>query len=583
MFTQKVNHVAIACFVKIILLSLSVVFVHSRINADPAAEQLSMSTEQYLDRCQAIWTAQMVGHYFGQEPFEHHQAGVKFVYDYPEEKYEDFEENGGVGYVDDDWYYEMANLRALEKHGPGMTLEELGEQWVENNVGVWGSSGLARKNLKKGIPARWAGHPKYNRVWFTMGAQNRCDLYGMLLPGMPNLAGDISRRLGHINSYAEGTDGGVLMAGMIAMAFYEKDPRKVLTEAKNMLDPKAPHCQCIELVISMAEDGHSYKECADAVMSSYSPVYPATNGAVQNFGMVAVALWFGGGDFMRTMNIAVTAADYTDTDCNAACAGVVLAAMHGMKVIPDRPIEPFKGRTKGSSIGPVELTPPVNTSTKELAEKTVDMGKKMIRYWSDGKVEGEMIYIPVQRDIHTQPLELFDPNDFVKYWNPDWDLVRAGYGTPGGGFRGIRGGTFYDDGVLATYPRNEIRNCYLVRTVKLDDDPSLSLEVGADPGRAWTLEIYVDNTEIPESETVIHGGAPLEWKNEDGSTPWFIPHYFPSPQDDYQRSKENRKYTRMEVDLSNWAGEIVTIRLYMVPIVLYEYSGNAYWKTAEIH
>ncbi len=544
-----------------------------------------LSMDEYLDRCEAVWTAQMVGHFFGVKPFEHHQAAVKWVSDYHEDIRRRIKDNGGAGYVDDDWYYEMANLRALEEHGPDMTLEELGKRWVENNVGVWGSSGLARKNLIKGVPTKWAGHPKYNRVWFTMGAQNRCDLYGMLLPGLPNTAARISRRLGHINSYAEGTDGGVLMAAMIAMAFYEQNPRVILEKAVDVLDPQAPHRKCLELVISKAKDGCSAKECSDAVMDRFSPVYPATNGAVQNFGMVAVALWFGDGDFMKTLNAAVQAADYTDADCNAACAAVVIAAMHGMEIIPERLVDAFGGRTKGKSIGPVKLTPPVDTTTRQLAEKTVAMGLKMMEHWSGAARADNGIRIPMETHIKTQPLELFNPNNFVKYWNPDWKLVGAGYGTPGGGFRGIRGGTFYDaeDNVLATYPKNEIRNCYLIRRVNLDEDPVLELLVGADPGRAWTLEIYVDNTAILESEQVIDGGEPLDWKDSDGRLPWFLPHYFPSPQDDYERSKANRKYHTIKADLSKWADQNVTIRLYMVPIVWNRYSGNAYWKTLDVH
>jgi len=550
-----------------------------------AARELVLPLDEYLDRCQAIWTAQMVGHFFGVEPFEHHQAAVKWQDDFSEEIHKKIRENGGVGYVDDDWYYEIANLRALQKYGPDMTLDELGQQWVENNVGVWGSSGLARKNLIKGIPAEWAGHPKYNRVWFTMGAMNRCDLYGMLLPGLPNTAAALSRRLGHINSYAEGTDGGVLMAGMISMAFYNKDPRDVLKSAVNILDPGAPHRQCLELVLSMAKTGHSAAECADAVMDRFSPIYPATNGAVQNFGMIVVALWFGDGDLLKTLNTAIQAADYTDADCNAACAAVVLAAMHGMEIIPDHLVKGFGGRTRGEQIGSVKLTPPVDISTRELAEQTMEMGLQMIETWSDGKAAGETVRIPVQTELTTQPLELFDPNDFAGYWDPDWTLIGAGYGTPGGGFRGIRGGTFYDadDGVLATYPANEIRNCYLIRRLELDRDPVLQIEAGADPGHAWTLEIYVDNTEIPESEQVIDGGAPLDWRNPDGSLPWFLPHYFPAPQDDYERSREARVYKTVTADLSAWAGEEVIVRLYMVPIVWNRYSGNGYWKRAKVH
>ena len=552
------------------------------LRADP--QELVLSVDEYRDRCEAIWTAQMVGHFFAVFPYEHHQAAVKWQDDYRPEMQERLRRNGGVGYVDDDWYYEIANLRALETYGPDMTLAELGKQWVENNVGVWGSSGLARKNLIKGIPAEWIGHPKYNRVWFTMGAMNRCDLYGMLLPGMPNTAAAISRRLGHINSYAEGTDGGVLVAGMIAMAFYETNPRRVLRKAVDILDPQAPHRQCLELVLSMAEDGHTAAECADAVMDRFSPIYPATNGAVQNFGMIAVALWFGGGNFLKTLNVAIQAADYTDADCNAACAVVVLAAMHGMKIIPPRLVEAFGGRTKGEYVGSVRLTPALDITTKELARRTVDTGLKMISYWGRGQTTGGMLRIPIEADIHTQPLELFNPLDFVKYWDPDWELVGAGYGTPGGGFRGIRGGTFYDadDNVLATYPKNEVRNCYLVRQVKLDDDPMLEIEVGADPGRAWTLEIYVDNTEIRESQQVIDGGDALDWRDDNGRLPGFLPHYFPPPQDDYERSQAARTYKTITADLSAWAGQDVVIRLYMVPIVWNRYSGNAYWKRVQI-
>jgi hypothetical protein len=44
----------------------------------------------------------------------------------------------------------------------------------------------------------------------------------------------------------------------------------------------------------------------------------------------------------------------------------------------------------------------------------------------------------------------------TKYWKPEWTLERAGFGAPGGGVRNLRGGTFLDGDVLATYPRDEV-------------------------------------------------------------------------------------------------------------------------------
>ena len=111
-----------------------------------------ITTDDYKVRVEAIWNAQIVGVMMGWQ-FEHKQAAVKWVDDYPDWIYRDLKENDGYAPVDDDWYYEMANLRAFEKYGPDMTVQQLGNQWAENNVGVWGSSGQARKNILKGIPA----------------------------------------------------------------------------------------------------------------------------------------------------------------------------------------------------------------------------------------------------------------------------------------------------------------------------------------------------------------------------------------------------------------------------------------------
>ena len=52
----------------------------------------------------------------------------------------------------------------------------------------------------------------------------------------------------------------------------------------------------------------------------------------------------------------------------------------------------------------------------------------------------------------------------MRYWNPDWQLDRAGFGGAGGGMGGIRGSTYLDGDMLATYPRDEVRGLVLRRT-----------------------------------------------------------------------------------------------------------------------
>src|SRR2546429_5210810 len=107
----------------------------------------------------------------------------------------------------------MCAVRAFERYGIHMTVEQLGRQWLENHCGSWGSSEQARLNLEKGIKPPDTGHPRYNKLWFTIGPQFSSDVYGALAPGMVNVAGRMAREYGHLNGYAEGTDGAVFMAG----------------------------------------------------------------------------------------------------------------------------------------------------------------------------------------------------------------------------------------------------------------------------------------------------------------------------------------------------------------------------------
>src|SRR5262245_22055018 len=120
----------------------------------------------------------------------------------------------------------MVAVRAFEQYGIAMTVEQLGEQWKENSCGSWGSSEQARLNFSKGIKAPHTGHPRYNKLWFTIGPQFSADVYGALAPGMPNLAGRLAREFGHLNGYAEGTDGAVFMAAMVSLAFRKRTPNK---------------------------------------------------------------------------------------------------------------------------------------------------------------------------------------------------------------------------------------------------------------------------------------------------------------------------------------------------------------------
>ena len=163
-------------------------------------------------------------------------------------------------------------------------------------------------NLEKGIKPPDTGHPRYNKLWFTIGPQFSSDLYGALAPGMVNVAGRMAREYGHLNGYAEGTDGAVFMAAMISLAFAEKDTKQIVRKAARLIHPDSPYRKSLDLVIAMAEAGKSFEEIVGAVEDRWHIEYPATNNAVPNGGIVAASVWFGNGDFLTTVNLAARAA-----------------------------------------------------------------------------------------------------------------------------------------------------------------------------------------------------------------------------------------------------------------------------------
>ncbi|NJN28544.1 MAG: hypothetical protein HC819_22500, partial [Cyclobacteriaceae bacterium] len=115
-----------------------------------------LSKQEYEEKVQAIWLAQMVGAMMGWQ-FEHKPAAAVWVDSFPK-KYD-------AAPMDDDWFYEMVALNALEKYGAELSPEQLGKQWVANQAGTWGSSEQARLNIEKGINSPDSGHPRYNRLW----------------------------------------------------------------------------------------------------------------------------------------------------------------------------------------------------------------------------------------------------------------------------------------------------------------------------------------------------------------------------------------------------------------------------------
>ena len=250
---------------------------------------------------------------------------------------------------------------------------------------------------------------------------------------------------------------------------------------------------------------------------------------------MALGLWFGESDFLKTVNIIAGAADFSDADCNAANAGAVIGAMRGLDAIPAHLVAAFNDRIYGARMGPVVFRKPVEEKISDVAARTARLGCRIA-----GQT-GETIEAARAEPV-TQPLEKFTMDDYGPLWDPAWRLERAGRGGIGGG----RGATYLDGATLVTFPRDEVRRCYLWREVQVEKGQALRLEVAAEAQRAWRLAVYADNRLL--LERIIEGRTP--------------------------------QVVHVSLDALN--GQTVTLRLYQDTLLAGRLPSPAYWLKAEV-
>ena len=503
----------------------------------PAGKELvrQISLDKYQDRVHGAWLGGIIGTLFGF-PFEGQAKNVVKLLDHYLRSYT-------FAPVDDDYYYEMVALYGFERHGINMTVEQLGEMWKEYQAGTWGSSEQARLLLEKGIKAPHTGEPRYNRWFHTIGPQFSSDMYGMITAGMINLAGATARQYSHVNGYAEGSDGAVFVAGCISEAFFEDDPERIVRQAASLISPKSNYRKAIDQVLEGYSRRDDWRQLAREIEDRWRPDYPQLNNSAANGALVAVAVLYGEGDYLKSLNIVTATDDFTDADCNGDNVGSVLGAMHGLQAIPAPLVATLNDRIYGKGMGSLVYTKVVDERISDLAARIAEVGKRLLLAHGAEEREGSL-FIP-QQVAKEQPLEWFDINDYGGLWNSAWRLSHAARGGAGATY------LLWEDNTLVTYPR-DTRPCRLESETRLPSGHSeLVLTVGGVFDRPWRLQIFVDDEALLTE--VISADAPG-----------------PEP-----------KYRDFHFDLSKYAGQTVTLRLYHW-LVDGKSPGSAYWRTAEV-
>lgn len=306
-------------------------------------KEVTLSKSVLLDKIKGAWAGQTIGCTYGG-PTEFKFRGT-MIQDYNPIRWDEgciknYCLNGPGLY--DDIYMDLTFVEVFDRLGLDAPVDSFAMTFANAGYVLWHANQAARYNILQGIMPPASGHWLNNPHANDLDYQIEADYSGIMSPGMPNAASDISDKIGHIMNYGDGWYGGVYVGAMYSLAFVSDDIEFIVTEALKTIPEESLYFQVMKDVIgwyrqypddwkqTWFECERKYSEdigCPDGVFVPYNI------DATINSAYILIGLLYGKGDFFRTMDIATRCGQ--DSDCNPASAAGILGTMLGYSRIPE--------------------------------------------------------------------------------------------------------------------------------------------------------------------------------------------------------------------------------------------------------
>jgi len=323
--------------------------------------QFDINSKEYEELNHIGWVAQICGGALGTAIEGYTKENLKKAF-------------GNITYYvrkpntyNDDITYELAFIEALKIKGKDITSNDIAEQWIALVPAGWSAEDRALKNLKLGIFPPLSG--KLNnpyREW--IGAQMRGVVCGMVAPGNCHEAARLAYMDGVISHHNNGVLGEVFNAVLCSLAYVKKDIKEILVEAMNAIPKDSEYYSIIDFAYNASKETNNWEEAwakCEKKLERYNWIHAYPNAAAE-----VIALYFGEGDFDKTMNI--MAMQGYDVDCNAAQIATVIA-IASRKHVDKKWSDPI-GDDLITYMRKIK-----KISIKELAHQTSELGKTMMK------------------------------------------------------------------------------------------------------------------------------------------------------------------------------------------------------------
>ena len=263
---------------------------------------------------------------------------------------------------DDDIDYTMIGLLILENYGLGFTSFDVGVTWLQTMplLMTYTAERVAYRNFANRINPPASGYTMNPyREW--IGAQIRADIWGYINPGKPEAAAELAFRDAVLSHSKNGVYGELFFAAAIATAFAVNDIPSVIQGGLSVIPAHSRLFEAVQRVMEWSEVDTDWQVTLKRIFEHYGN-YNWFH-TIPNAAIIIMALLHGGGDFERTITIAVSSG--LDTDCNGATAGSIIGAFLGASRLPSKWIEPLQDHVSTAVVGMSD------SSIHQLAERTV--------------------------------------------------------------------------------------------------------------------------------------------------------------------------------------------------------------------
>ena len=287
---------------------------------------------------------------------------------------------------DDDIQYTLIGLKVLESDkGPNFTWDHVAWTWGQslhvNAIFTAERQALLNfhnynpRGVMSPLTADFTStHNNPCREW--IGAQIRADGWAYCCAGNPELAAEFAWRDACWTHRANGIYGEMFAAAVIAAAFVEKDPAKLVEIGLSEIPANCRLAEEIRWALKTIPACPGFEDFMDRLDERFKDMDRIHT--VNNMLIVVMSLFYGKMDLDKSACVSVMAG--YDTDCNGATVGSIIGAAHGKAKLGGKLAEPLNDTIKTFVFG----FPETITMT-EIAQRCLKQWRRISEWEKAGR------------------------------------------------------------------------------------------------------------------------------------------------------------------------------------------------------